>query len=688
MSVTTSPELFINIKKVPGLDSRDYKSFWSEEKRKCINGITINGIYIPGWLYWHTNHWWIDIDGEQDPITGVIPRMESKALLRDNEWIVGNAIHDAEFNHKGLLLWGTRQFSKSETQASYTAYKSICFKNSQNIVAGLSEPDLKMLTGKIDRGFSRLDTYFSPSTTAKKDWDKQVILGYRDKRGNIIKHSEILIRNLWKGNNTEGLAGPTATSLVIDEAGKDDFLESLIAAKPALESQYGWRCSPLVCGTSGSFEKAQDLITLSTKLEAFNFISCKVPDKIRGVTYGFMPGYMASKSKRKKVRLSDYLRVKRGSELDVTPIYIVANQEQAIADILSDRKKLEDAGEVTLLKKEIMYYPLNEEELFLSANEHDTFADIREMAKEHLAYIESVEVEEEYGFMTRDTKSGEVRFVKSNKKPITDFPIKETDYKKIDFDAPIIVWEKPIPGQEYGVLHVSGGDFYKQDDVVDSPSLGSFFVFRRTYDPLNGKAQQSFVAEYTARPAKMKRFFEQIEMLMEWYQATMLPENEDPEVIRFFDTKHKAHWIEDGIDLAKEINPNTKIKRIKGLSASTANINYGNGKLIEYCKEDVVVGQDVNGDNIIKPGIVRIKSKGLLKEIIYHKNGLNVDRIVGSRHALILAGVKDKFYPVSKLKEVVKEKKEPSQSKTPKIPFSIHYNKSPFGNKRKNPFNV
>jgi SHS2 domain-containing protein len=676
MSLSTSPELFLNIKRVPGTDSKEYKPFWKEEKRKVKQGVTINGIYIPGWLYWHTNHWTLDVDLPPDPQTGYIERFTKVPDFRDNEWMIGNAIHEAEQDHKGLLIIGSRQLGKSEFGASYMGRRAIAFKNTQNIVAGLSTYDLGILTSKIDRGFINLHPYFSPQLRILNNWNKHVVLGYKDKKGNQVKFSEILIRNLEEGKSSENLAGPTTSSLLLDEVGKGKFLEAFIAAKPALQTPFGWRCSPIFTGTSGSFDKSEDLQNFYSKLGAFNFLCVQVKDKIRGVTRRYIPGYQASKVPRKKVRLSDYLHVPRGSELDITPIHIIRSQEEGEKTIQEEIDRFTKVGELTLAKKERMYHPILEEDLFLTDEADDIFADIKEMAKQQLAYLESIDVDEKYVWMTRDPKSGEVKTVKASTPPIIQFPIPEEDKQKIDFDAPIIIWADPIPGQEYGILHVSGADPYNQDEAPTSQSLGSFFVYRRTYDPINGLYQEQFVAEYTARPPKIGKWREQVEMLMEYYQATCLPENEDAEFIRFFDKKHKIHWLEDGLDLAKEINPKTQVKRNKGLSASTANIRYGNGRLKGYCQEEIIVGQDANGDNIIKYGIVRIKSKGLLKEIIAHKAGLNVDRIVAARHTLINAGLKDKFFPVAKVTKPIKPEDRQKKNNLKKSPFLLTPNGS------------
>lgn len=63
MSLSTSPEFYVNMKNPPiwndlfGWEDQDddVKQFFTEEAYKVKNGVTINGTFIPPWLYWHVN---------------------------------------------------------------------------------------------------------------------------------------------------------------------------------------------------------------------------------------------------------------------------------------------------------------------------------------------------------------------------------------------------------------------------------------------------------------------------------------------------------------------------------------------------------------------------------------------------------------------------------------------------------
>jgi hypothetical protein len=420
----------------------------------------------------------------------------------------------------------------------------------------------------------------------------------------------------------------------------------------------------LIIGTSGSFEKAKDLKNFREKLDIFNFIQMQVKDHT-GTMVSFVPGYRSSLAERKKVRLSTHLGVERGSELDVIPIFKVADPAREVKKINSEIALLENKNEFTLSKKKRMYYPEIEEHLFLTDDTNNVFADLKQIAKDQLTYLNNTTYFEEYGWLEAGV-DGHPKWVlaKPHEKPIMNFPMKEHESK----DAPIIIWDHPIETEDYGILHVGGTDPYNQDESAYSPSLGVTYIFRRMYDPVNGVFQRRFVACYAARPKNMTKWYKQTKLLIEYYQATDLPENENKEFIRYFDERNSAHLLEDGFDLAKEINPQTKNTRKKGLSAALPNQKYGNGILKEYCLEELEVGEGPDGEMVVKPGIVRIPDKVLLMEIIEYLPGMNVDRIVAARHALIHANSKDKYYKLAKAKK--QEEPEKKKPRTVHTPFS------------------
>jgi hypothetical protein len=84
----------------------DVKQFWENEAMKLLNGVTINGVFIHPWLYWHINFWKMMIDVGEDRIPG-------NSQLRDNEWMFAEFLKQAEEENKGIFLFGCRRFGKA-----------------------------------------------------------------------------------------------------------------------------------------------------------------------------------------------------------------------------------------------------------------------------------------------------------------------------------------------------------------------------------------------------------------------------------------------------------------------------------------------------------------------------------------------------------------------------------------------
>lgn len=84
----------------------DVKQFWENEAMKLLNGVTINGVFIHPWLYWHINFWKMMIDVGEDRIPG-------NSQLRDNEWMFAEFLKQVEEENKGLFMFGCRRFGKA-----------------------------------------------------------------------------------------------------------------------------------------------------------------------------------------------------------------------------------------------------------------------------------------------------------------------------------------------------------------------------------------------------------------------------------------------------------------------------------------------------------------------------------------------------------------------------------------------
>jgi len=680
-----SSEFLLNMKDIPTKDSVDYKSFWENESHKAEYGLTVNGVFIHPWLYWHTQLWNIYID-DMDPLNHTIKRVFKHSQFRDNEWIIAEGLLEAERDHKGMLIFGSRRLGKSEFLASYIARKATIFKGSENVVSGGNWGDIDIITGKVTLGLNSIPSYFKTGRLAE-NLRKEIELGSKTKSGSRSSWSKIVIRNFEDGNNTEAVAGVTASSFIIDEIGKFPFAKCFAAAKPAFTSPFGWRCNPILTGTSGDIKNNSDAEKFFNNPEAFNFITRELKEEGGKKVSIFISGLRRMEGKY-TTTLGNYIETEKGilipetSELHKIPF---ENSDFDKAEKVIDEERLQaskspDASE---LIKAIMYYPKNTKELFL-VDDGNSFP--IEAILEHIAYLQAnPELQGQACRLYRDIDNKVKVSFNTPKKPIIEYPLKDAD--KINKDAPIVIYELPIDNS-VTYLYVSGADPYNQSSSEWSTSLGSCYILKRMYDPINGTFQRRIVASYTARPEHLKDWHENVELLLEFYGAICMPENEASTFIQYFDNKNKGHYLADGYNFLKEISPSTSIvNRPKGLPATPKVQRYYKELVYQYCVEEIVVGLNKETNEPIKKlGVTRIPDIGLLRELASYNDKGNFDRYVAFGHTLAHEAWADKIYPFNS--QYIKEGEQKEiNTKSTHSPFNMGA-KNPFGSRNFNPFST
>lgn len=661
-----SKDLLINTKDIPDADSSEYNDFWANERKKCKEGITIDGVFINPLLYWHTNLWSI----RTDHITK--GRIITKPSFRDSEWVLTNKIWEAEtfknadgeIRKKGVVAAGTRRFSKSVIEASFCAWKACNWKNSEILVSGGNEADIKIVTDMIDLGINELPDYYVKSKV-EDNWRKQVSLGFKDKRTNQRNiWSTFAIRNFDDGNNEEVLAGLTPSGGIIDEAGKYKFLRALLAGLPGLSTSFGWRGTFLVMGTGGDMDKFEDFQKLFDDPESYNFLSCEIPEENRKCGI-FLPGWMSYAYPKKKSNLADYLQLPKKDHPNLSKVDILVadkNENELLID--NERAAAAKSNDPSALLKQIMYFPKNTREIFLASSENNFPIEACKRHQEFLRQANNVEYIELY---RNETNQVVHRF--SHLLPINKFPVGASD----DKNAPICIYEYPQIDVPHGT-YVMGVDSYNKNESSDRiNSLGCIYIYKRMYDPL-GAYQNKIVASYRGRPSDINKFYEIAMNMAEYYGALILVETNE-RFCDYFVNRKKGHYLYNSIKLAQDINPKTMIgSGEKGLTPSTRNQRYGMELLVQYTIEEIYEKES--------PflGVTRIPDPMLLEEMINYRakpsssKGIhdgNFDSIVAFYHALILAQHLDKYQPLTHWKS-----KQSEEHKPKKIPHI----KTPFGN--------
>jgi hypothetical protein len=615
---------FINQGRLPDRESAEYRSFFDFHKELCLNGCMMNGTYINPFLYWHLNVWHTEVDVVDE--RGRIYQKYANPLLRDNEWIVTNEIDRAQQEKKGLVILGIRRFAKSVLEASYIGWGATFDENSQNVIAGLNAPDIKLITDKLDKGLNFLPEAWRWQRV-EDNWKNQVTLGIKTRGGERIPFSQILIRNLDEGNNEEAIAGTKPRKLIIDEIGKGNFLRGFQAAVPGFTTPYGWGCSPLLTGTGGDMKKFMDAKSLMFDADNFNFLAYN-NEKDEKRVHGLFISYKYRMEAKEESTLGEFLQQPEGSDLHNVKM-LVSNEDKALEITTANLERLKKAGDRVAYLKEKMYYPLEVDDIFL--NEDTNIFDI-EAAKRQKSRLLNQGRTGTPVILFHDGEKISHEF--TDKQPITNFPLKNSDLK----DAPVVIYEFPIESPPYG-LYVAGVDPYRQGQAAYSTSLGSVYVYKRMHDITGEKYQDMFVASYCARPDKKDTWEEQARLLIKYYNARTLCENDDISFIEYMKAKGDAHYLEKQPDWLKEVVPGTTVKREYGVHRSSDKIrDYLHNCLKKYMEEVVYTEKDEDG-NITKEvhGVSKIFDPVLLEEIIQYNDQGNFDRIIAAELAIAQA---------------------------------------------------
>lgn len=265
MGLSTSPEFYVNMKNPPvwndlfGWEDQDddVKQFFTEEAYKVKNGVTINGTFIPPWLYWHVNFF---------PVFQDLPngeRVPAISRLRDNEWFFAEMYQRARQEKKGLGMFGTRRFGKAllDSELIYTPYgpKKIGFADIGDIIYG-DDGKLTTVVGVYPQGF--VDMY----KVTFEDGRSIVCCGQHQWK--VKYHGD------YKVMSTMGIIHSDFQKMTIDIGEAVDFPERRWLMSPQL---LGSLTASFLCGsTDRIFElsnKEMDDIIYSSKKQKELFIS-------------------------------------------------------------------------------------------------------------------------------------------------------------------------------------------------------------------------------------------------------------------------------------------------------------------------------------------------------------------------------------------------------------------------------
>lgn len=530
-------------------------------------------------------------------------------------------------------------------------------------VVGFSDSDLSNIGEYCEYGLDHVHPFFRINRT-KTDWSSGVTLGKRMSNGVRDVHAIISIANINMGRktSTQKTAGLTPATAIFDEVGKGPIKKPYTAAMPSYDTPYGWRLSPILAGTGGEVELSKDAQEMFSDPDTYNLL---VMDwdilnrrAMKGKTWKerkwamFVPGQMANSGVKRTIGLGDYLGKPDDKKLNKIKID-VTDFEASTNKLNEERKKLSTKDRVAYTSH-TMFYPFTIDDCFLSSSQN--LFPVEYAIKHKNDLLESGQ----YSGMLCDVflESGNKLGTTKSNKQLAGFP-----FSGGVIDAPVQIFEMPQSNRFDDFIYVAGQDPYKQVKS-DTPSLGSFYIFKRRVGIRDPYAYR-IVASYVSRPSSIDQFCRTCEVLQKGYGAICLMENADQMYEQYLNRKSgmpASFFLFAGEAIAnKYVKAGSRQNSKLGLYPTPGNQNLLFSCVVDYCWQDFVIGyDDQTGLDITVKGIELIDDIALLDEIIQYKPGLNVDRIIAFGHALVLARYFDdnNYMPKSKIEEMNNARKE------------------------------
>lgn len=530
-------------------------------------------------------------------------------------------------------------------------------------VVGFSDSDLSNIGEYCEYGLDHVHPFFRINRT-KTDWSSGVTLGKRMSNGVRDIHAIISIANINMGRktSTQKTAGLTPATAIFDEVGKGPIKKPYTAAMPSYDTPYGWRLSPILAGTGGEVELSKDAQEMFSDPETYNLL---VMDwdilnrrAMKGKTWKerkwamFVPGQMANSGVKRTIGLGDYLG--KPDDKKLNKIKIDATDFDASTNKLNEERKKLSTKDRVAYTSHTMFYPFTIDDCFLSSSQN--LFPVEYAIKHKNDLLESGQ----YSGMLCDVflESGNKLGTTKSNKQLAGFP-----FSGGVIDAPVQIFEMPQSNRFDDFIYVAGQDPYKQAKS-DTPSLGSFYIFKRRVGIRDPYAYR-IVASYVSRPSSIDQFCRTCEVLQKGYGAICLMENADQMYEQYLNRKSgmpASFFLFAGEAIAnKYVKAGSRQNSKLGLYPTPGNQNLLFSCVVDYCWQDFVIGyDDQTGLDITVKGIELIDDIVLLDEIIQYKPGLNVDRIIAFGHALVLARYFDdnNYMPKSKIEEMNNARKE------------------------------
>jgi len=600
--------------------TKDFIKYWDTEKEKCRKGV----IFKSG-----TNSWYITRDYYMWlnflPIFNKETQRYGFADVRDAQYHMALYEILAELDYKHCAILKKRQIASSYFHCG-KLINQIWFEEGVTLKMGASLKDYINEKGswkflnEYESFLNKHTAWYRPMNPNKTMfWQQKIEIANfvgGQKRKTEIGLKGVIQAMSFEKSPTTGVGGPTKY-FFHEEAGIAPRMNQTYEyLRPALRSGMITTGTFIAAGSVGDLSQCEPLKKLIMHPEAndiYSVFSDLIDDKgTIGTTGLFIPEQWS---------MPPYVDKYGNSQ--------VKEALEALDEQFDKWKKELDPQEYQL---RISQHPRNVKEAF----DYRTVS----LFPSHLITAQMQRIEEKeypYEFLdiSRDAK-GEIAVEVTNKLPIREFPItKNTE----DKTGVLVVWERPEKDAEFGTYYASV-DPVGEGKTTTSESLCSIYIYKRPVEVTknNGSEIQTYiepdkiVAAWCGRFDDINKTHERLELIIEWYNAWTIVENNISQFINYMIYKKKQKYLvpRSQILFLKDIGANANVYQDYGWrNTGTLFKSHMLSYAIEFLKEEL--DADVKADGTIvrtQYGVERIPDPMLLKEMMAYRDGVNVDRLV------------------------------------------------------------
>jgi hypothetical protein len=595
--------------------SKDFITYWNDQKHKCRNGAIFhskNGT----WYLTRDYYMWLNFL----PIYDKEEKKYGFAKVRDAQYHMALYEILAELHNEHAAILKKRQIASSYFHMAKIINQywfeegSIC-KIGASLKDYINDKGSWKFLDEYKDFLNEHTAWYRPSNPEKiLIWQQQIEVRIDNKKIKRGLKSKIQGASFEK-NPTTGVGGP-CNIFFHEEAGiAPKMMQTYEYLRPAMTSGMMTTGMFIAAGSVGDLDHCKPLkeMILNPRVNGIFAVKTNLMDADGSID---MAGLFIPEQWSMPPYIDEF-----GNSL----------VEEALKAIVKERKTWKAELNAEQYQLRISQKPTNIAEAFAYRKE-SIFP--QGIIAQQLKKIEDKEYSYEHIELERDQTG--IIAKRSRKQPISTFPVNK---KQADKSGCLVVWERPVKNPEFGMYYASV-DPVSEGKTTTTDSLCSIFVYKNAVEIIRDTPEgfehiiekDKIVAAWCGRYDDINKTHNQLELIIQWYNAWTIVENNISLFIQHMIAKKKQKYLvpKQQILFLKELGSNRNVFAEYGWkNTGTLFKSHLVSYAIEFLREEIDEELDNNGEVMsITLGVDRIPDPMLLKEMASYHPGLNVDRLV------------------------------------------------------------